>query len=43
MFKFERNRSYMMPAHFGPRDTGGKATGWYRGAQDNGSRFAPAA
>jgi acetoacetate decarboxylase len=30
MFKFERNRSYMMPAHFGPRDTGGKATGWYR-------------
>ena len=29
MFKFERNSSYMMPAHFGPRPVG-KATGWYR-------------
>ncbi len=29
MFKFERNSSYMMPAHFGPRPIG-KATGWYR-------------
>lgn len=30
MFKFDPNRSYMMPAHFGPRGPNPKASGWYR-------------
>lgn len=29
MFKFDDNQSYMMPAHFGPRYTGEKTSGWY--------------
>jgi 3-hydroxybutyryl-CoA dehydrogenase len=30
MFTLDPTRSYMMPAHFGPKYTGSKATGWYR-------------
>lgn len=30
MFEFDRNSSYMMPAHFGPRPISPKASGWYR-------------
>ena len=30
MFKFDPNSSYMMPAHFGPRQFSPKASGWYR-------------
>lgn len=29
MFTLDPTRSYMMPAHFGPKYTGRKATGWY--------------
>ncbi len=30
MFKFYPDASYMMPAHFGPRPTSSKSSGWYR-------------
>jgi acetoacetate decarboxylase len=30
MFHIDPNGSYLMPAHFGPRHIGGKASGWYR-------------
>ena len=30
MFKFDAQASYMMPAHFGPRPTSAKSSGWYR-------------
>jgi len=30
MFKFDPSGSYMMPAHFGPRPTSPKSSGWYR-------------
>lgn len=30
MFKLDPEQSYMMPAHFGPRYTGEKSSGWYR-------------
>ena len=30
MFKFNPRRSYMMPAHFGPRPFSPKSSGWYR-------------
>lgn len=29
MFSFDSNRSYMMPAHFGPRQFDPRASGWY--------------
>ncbi len=30
MFKFDPRSSYMMPAHFGPRQFSPKSSGWYR-------------
>ncbi len=30
MFKLDSGGSYMMPAHFGPRPTSPKSSGWYR-------------
>lgn len=30
MFEFDSRRSYMMPAHFGPRPFSPKSSGWYR-------------
>ena len=30
MFEFEKNGSYMMPTHFGPRPMSPKSSGWYR-------------
>ncbi|MDA9368074.1 acetoacetate decarboxylase family protein [Flavobacteriaceae bacterium] len=30
MFKFDPHGSYMMPAHFGPRPSSPKSSGWYR-------------
>ncbi len=30
MFEFDPRRSYMMPAHFGPRPFSPKSSGWYR-------------
>ena len=30
MFKFDPKRSYMMPAHFGPRPFSPNSSGWYR-------------
>ena len=29
MFTFDKNSSYMMPAHFGPRQFDPRASGWY--------------
>ena len=30
MFRTDPRRSYMMPAHFGPKYMGSKTSGWYR-------------